>query len=380
MAQDKSVMGRRFITFEQERIMSLWENRVEYNISESGVHPLTVTKLVEDPSFVEELLTTGLTYPQSNGIDKLREHIAALYPGANSNNVLVTTGCAQANYTAILTLMEPGDEIVIMLPNYLQIWGIAHNLGLNVKSFHLKEELRWFIDLDELEDAVTDNTRLIAVVNPNNPTGHILTGDEMDAIAAAADRVGAWLLADEVYAGAERVTDKFTPSFWGRTEKVLAMNSLSKAYGLPGLRIGWVVAPEEIIAEIWARQDYITIGTTMLGNKLAAYALSPEIRPRIIARTRKYIRDGYGNLEAWLEENEGTFTLIPPQAAAIAFPRYHREINSTELVKLFIEKSVFCVPGDNFGLDHFIRISFGLPADYLNEGLRRLQQVLMKVG
>jgi len=369
-------MGREFFPFELERVMSIWENRVEYNISESGVHPMNIHELVEDGQLIEELLTTEIGYVQTNGTIELRERIAALYPGANPDNVLVTVGAAQANYTTILTVLEPGDEMVIMLPNYMQIWGVAKNFGLRPKSFSLKEELEWGIDLDELDRTVSNKTKLIAICNPNNPTGHIMSIDEMDAVVNAADRVGAWLLADEVYAGAERVTDEVTPTFWGRYDRVLAVNSLSKAYGLPGLRIGWVVAPTETAEEIWARQDYITICTTMLSNKLASYALSPEIRPGILDRTRKYIRKGYGNFERWCNEHEDLFSLVPPQAAAIAFIRYHRDINSSELVRRLInEQATFVVPGDHFGMDHYLRISFGLADDYVNEGLRRLHQV-----
>ncbi len=369
-------MSQQFVPFELERMLSIWENRVAYNLSESGVHPMTTEELVRDPQLIAELLSTELNYPQANGSLELRERVAALYPGATSDNVLVTTGCAQANFTSLLTVLEPGDEIVMMLPNYMQIWGIAHNFGFPIKTFSLKEELGWGVDLDELERTVTDKTKLIAVVNPNNPTGHILTPEEMDAIVAAADRVGAWLLCDEVYAGAERVTDEVTPSFWGRYERVLATGGLSKAYGLPGLRTGWVVAPAETAEQIWARQDYITICTTMLSNRLAAHALSPEVRPRILSRTRAYIRRGYANFEGWCEGHGDLISMTPPQAAAIAFIRYHRQINSTELVKRLIQKDAFVAAGDLFGMDNFLRISFGLPADYLNAGLDRLSQVI----
>ncbi len=369
-------MNSEFFPFELERFMSIWEHRVEYNLSESGVHPMKIDELVQEGQLIEELLATEMGYVQTNGSIELRERIAALYPGAKPENVLVTVGAAQANYTTILTVLEPGDEIVIMLPNYMQIWGLAKNFGLRPKSFSLKEELEWGIDLDELDRTVSNKTKLIAICNPNNPTGHIMSIDEMDAVVNAADRVGAWLLADEVYAGAERVTDEVTPTFWGRYDRVLAVNSLSKAYGLPGLRVGWVVAPTETCEEIWAHQDYITICTTMFGNKLASHALSPDVRTRILDRTRKYIRKGYGNLEHWCNEHEDLFSLVPPQAAAIAFVRYHRDINSSELVRRLInEQGTFVVPGDHFGMDRYLRISFGLADDYVNEGLRRLHQV-----
>jgi len=346
-------------------------------MSESGVSPTTVRGLVDDPAVVEELLTTELNYPEANGMIELREHIAALYPGATPDNVLVTVGCSEANFIATQTLLAPGDEMVVMLPNYMQIWGLGHNYGMRLKPFHLREELGWAPDLDELHDAVSERTRLIAVCNPNNPTGYILTEAEMDGVVAAAARVGAWLLADEVYSGTERLTDIQTPSFWGRYDKVLAMNSLSKAYGLPGLRIGWVVGPMDTVDEIWARHEYTVIRPTMLAHRLAAIALSPQVRPHLIQRARDYIRRGFPILDGWMESHEGTFSLVPPRAAAIAFPRYHLDVNSTELVERLIhEKSVLIVPGDHFGMDHYLRISHGLPEDYLRAGLDRIDEMI----
>ena len=372
-------MKKDFYPFMLERDMSVWENKVKYNLSESGVHPMTITDLSEgNNEFVEQILTSELNYAQANGIPELRDNIAALYPGASRENVIVTTGAAQANFTSVLTALDPGDEIVVMLPNYMQIYGIGINYGLDVKTFSLKEELGWSVDIDEVGDVVSDKTKLIAVCNPNNPTGHIMTDDEMNAVVAAADRTGAWLLSDEVYAGAEHNQEEVTPSFWGRYDRVLAVGSMSKAYGLPGLRIGWVVAPADMVDEIWARQDYVTISASMLGNKLAAYALSPEVLPRIIARTRQHVRSGYKNLDKWVQEHSDLLSVIPPQAAAIAFVRYHTEVNSSELVQRLIkEHDTYIVPGDLFGLDHHLRVSYGMSADYVNEGLSRIYRTLV---
>jgi aspartate/methionine/tyrosine aminotransferase len=370
-------MSGEFVPFELERWMSTWENIVEFNLSESGVHPMTVEELVEDPQRIEDLLSTGLNYPQTNGLLELRERIADLYPHATSDNVLVTTGAAQANFTSIWTLLEPNDEIAVMLPNYMQIWGLAQNFRLKLQTFSLEEKKNWTLDLDALSKAVTKDTKLIAVCNPNNPTGHIFTTDEMEAIVSIADRVGAWLLADEVYAGAERTTDETTPSFWGRYDRVLAVGSMSKAYGLPGLRLGWVVAPEETVEALWSRQDYITIGNTMLANKLAAFALDPQVLSRIVARTRDYIRKGYDNFELWAQDHEDLFSWVPPQAAAVVFVRYARQTNSSELCERLIrEESAYVVPGDHFGMDGYLRISFGLPKEYLLEGLKRVHRVV----
>jgi aspartate/methionine/tyrosine aminotransferase len=364
-----------------ERMMSKFEQEVDYNLSESGVHPITVDELLAGkPGLVEDLLRTDLNYPHVNGIPALRRNIARLYPGATPENVLVTVGAIEANYISIRTLLEPGDEIVVMLPNYMQIWGLAKNHGLALKTFPLLEAEGWAPDLGALEEAVTPQTRLIAVCNPNNPTGRILGVDEMDAITAIASRAGAWILADEVYSGAERLSDVDTPSFYGRYDKVVATGSMSKAYGMPGLRIGWAVAPVETIDQIWARHEYVNISATMLSNKLAALALSPEVRPRILERTRRYIRQGYPVLQEWMDAHPETFSLTPPGAAAIAFIRYHLDINSSEFAeRLRREKSVLIVPGDHFGMDHFLRVSFGLPHDYLVPGLNRIKELVEEI-
>lgn len=370
-----------FQPFVMERMMSKFEQDVEYNLSESGVHPMLFRELLaDDPDYIDHLLTTDLNYPHVNGIPELRENIAALYDGASPDNVLVTVGAIEANYITTRTLLSAGEEIVFMLPNYMQIWGIAKNHGFNIKTFRLRENNRWAPDLDELNKLVTSKTRLIAVCNPNNPTGYILTNAEMDNIIATAERAGAWILADEVYSGTERLTDEQTPSFYGRYDKIVAMGSMSKAYGLPGLRIGWVVGPADTIDEIWARHEYTTISATMLSNKLAAIALSPGVRPRIIQRTRNFIRQGYPVLQQWMDNHKDTFSVTPPQAAAIAFVRYHLDVNSTALTeRLRKEKSVLIVPGDHFGMDNLVRISFGLPHDYLMAALDRMHDLIVEL-
>ncbi len=370
-----------FQPFVMERMMSKWENVVDVNLSESGVHPMTLGELLEmgglDHSAVTDVL---INYPQANGTVELRETIAAMYPGATADDVLVTVGAAEANYLALTTLLQPGDEALIMLPNYMQVWGIAKNRGITVRECHLSEEREWAPDLAELEAAATPRTKLIAVCNPNNPTGRIMTDAEMDAVVAVAERTGAWLLADEVYRGAERETDEEAPSFYGRYDKVLAQGSMSKAYGLPGLRIGWSVGPAKTLDDMWARHEYTTISTTALSNRLAALALSEKVRPQILARTRRYIRDGYPVLEEWMKGHGDMFQVVPPQAAAIAFARYRIGVNSTELVnRLKSEKSVLIVPGDHFGLDGHLRISYGLPHDYLRDGLDRIHQMLVEL-
>jgi len=362
-----------------ERMQSTWENRVRYNLSESGVHPLAVRELLADAAAQERLLDQELIYPQSNGSEELRGHIARLYPGATADNVLVTNGTSEANFVCIWGFVEPGDEVVLMLPNYMQIWGVARGFGATVKPFYLREGLGWQPDLDELRQAITSRTKMIAVCNPNNPTGAVLNQEAMEAIVAEARHVGAWLLADEVYRGTER-NGQTTPTFWGRYERMLCTAGLSKAYGLPGLRIGWIVAPPEEALRLWSYRDYTTISPSTLGDLLARVALAPGTHERLIERTRGILNANFPLFKAWIDAHGDLFRLIPPAAGAIAYLRYRLDINSTALVeRLLHEKSVLIVPGDHFGMDHYLRIGYGSPPEYLRTGLDRIEELLREL-
>ena len=356
--------------FQMERMQSEWENRVAHNLSESGVHPMTVEELL-DPSERDEVLRERLLYVQSNGSDALRAAVAALYPGAEARNVVVTTGTAEANYISIWRLVEPGDEVVMLLPNYMQTWGIVRAQGGTVVPWALREELGWAPDLDDLSRALTPRTRLVIVCNPNNPTGSVLGRDAMREIVARTARQGAWLLVDEVYRGAEREGEE-TPTFWGSYDRLLVTCGLSKAYALPGLRIGWVVGPADTVAELWGRKDYLTISPGALSDVLARKALRPDVRARILARTRGILRANYPVLEEWVGRQDD-LRMVPPRAGAIAYLRYGWPVNSTALVtRLRDEHGVLIVPGDHFGMDGYLRIGFGNePAD-LRAGLARI--------
>jgi aspartate/methionine/tyrosine aminotransferase len=368
----------RFELFEMERMQSTYEYQVRYNLSESGVHPMRLSELVDErewPGFREELLG----YPQTNGTKELRERISDLYPGSDIANVIVTNGTAEANFISILSLIEPGDEAVVMLPNYMQIWGLTRSLGAEAKRFHLDPERDWKPDLDELEDRVSEKTRLIAVCNPNNPTGAVMNEDDMRRTCQIAGRVGAWVLSDEVYQGAE-LDGETTPTFWGWYDRLLVSCGLSKAYGLPGLRIGWVVGPSEKIAELWSYKDYTTISPGALSDRLARWALEPARRAGILERTRTTLRKQLPLLRKWTDEHDGLFEMTAPRAGAFAVLRYHLDINSTELIeRLRKEKSVLIVPGDQFELDHYVRIGYGGEPEVLEKGLTLFSELVNEV-
>ena len=369
----------RIPSFAMERMQSTWENLVDYNLSESGVHPMRLEELVEDPADRSGLLGQELVYPQSNGTVELRERVAAMYPGATADHVEVTNGGSEANFVTMWHLVEPGDEVVSMVPNYGQTLGLAEAFGGTLKPWPLRltaDGKRWHIDIDDLRRLVTGKTRLIILCNPNNPTGARIPASDLDAICQVASTVGAWVLSDEIYRGAE-LDGVETPSVWGRYERVIVTSGLSKAYGLPGLRIGWIVSSPQLVATTWGYHDYTTIGPGTLSDRLARIALQPAMRAKILARTRRILLTNLPVITGWLDAHAERFSYALPDAGAIVYMRYHDAINSTVLVdRLRIEKSLLIVPGDHFGMDGYLRIGFGSETRYLRDGLDRLDHLL----
>jgi aspartate/methionine/tyrosine aminotransferase len=372
--------------FEMERMQSLYWHRVDYDLSESGVRPLTVAELLgesEDGEAARAFVRTALGYPLSEGSEQARERIAQWYPGAGPHNVTVMNGGSEANFLTLWTLLEPGDRLAFMVPNYLQGWGLGRHFADATDTFGLKlteregGDLGWALDVDELERAVTERTKAIMVCNPNNPTGHVLSADEMDAIVGAASRVGAWIVADEIYRGAEVHSDEATPTFWGRSDKVVVTSGLSKAFGMPGLRVGWAVAPTSVIEGIWIHHDYTTLTPGMLSDRLCAVAMEPVRREWVLARTRDIMRRQLPPLEEWIASHDDIFRYARPQAGAIAYVEYDLPIESTALVdRIREEGSVLLVPGDAFGLGKGIRFGFGFEIEHTLKGLARVDDTL----
>lgn len=371
--------------FHMERTQSLYENEVKWNLSESGVSPLRVEELLEGDAGRSELLSTALKYPESNGSRLLRERIALFYPGATAENVLVTTGTSEANYTTLWGLLEKGDRAAVMLPSYLQAWGLARAYAGRADAYRLVEKRRglakrWVLDVEGLQRAVTKRTKVIMVTNPNNPTGAVLTEDEMDEIVTAARKVGAWIVADEVYRGAEVEGDAPTPTFWGRYSRVVVTAGLSKAFGLPGLRIGWTVAPPAQTARFWSYQDYTTLTPSMLSDRLARAAMEPGRRDAILARTREIIRRQLPEVEAWVRSKEGLLESIWPVAGAIILVKYRLPIGSVALFeRLRREKSVLITPGAHFGVGKYIRVGYGYDLGKVKLGLAKIDDLFSEL-
>jgi aspartate/methionine/tyrosine aminotransferase len=374
-----------FQPFDLEYYQSQFEHDVDINLADSSVKCLTTRELLTEAE-QQQLLDTGLFYPQVNGTTELRRAIAALYPKAGPENVLVTVGAAQANSMVAATLLRPGDEVVVVSPGYRQIWGLAKGLGCEVRELKLRSENDWRPDLDELDALVTPRTRLVSVVNPNNPTGIAFTEDEMSRVVAACERVGAWLHSDEVYRGTERSGPE-TPSFWGRYSRLVCTGSVSKAYGLAGLRIGWLISDPATIEELWRRHEYATIAAAAPSMTLAAIALQPEKRARLVERQRALSRAGYAVLDEWLasqatsSDSATRFTMRPSVATCIAFLRYDIPIPSFEVAEhIRRTQSLLVAPGSFLGAEQHLRVTVGYDEAKVRNALQRISVAMSELA
>ena len=368
-------------TFELERQQSLWEHRVDVNLSESGVEPLSLDGLAEMGLDLDWLRAVPLEYIQSNGTPELRSQLAAQYAGASSEHVLVTNGSSEANYVTVQVLIEPGDEVVAIVPNYLQVALAARGAGAVVRDVSLlacEDESSWSLDWETFEAAVGERTKLIYVSHPNNPTGHVFTPSELDRIAAAAERVGAWVLSDEVYRGAvhDLAPGEEAPGMWGRGERVIAVSGLSKAYGLPGARLGWMVGPPEFVERCWARRDYTTIAPGALSDAIARFATEPSNQERLYERARRMMRVNRETFRDWTGRQNGALAYREPRAGAYAFVPFRENGRLADCAafaeRLRRNRSVLLVAGRWAGMPGYLRFGLGPPPVTFAEGLRRV--------
>ena len=369
-----------FVPFALEHYQSLHERNVELNLADSSVKCVTTREWLTE-SEIETLLDTGLFYPEVNGTTALRSAIAGLYPQATMANVLVTVGASQANSMVCQTLLEPGDEVVVMTPGYRQIWGTALNMGCTVRELPLNPDNGWRIDLDVLDQVVTAKTKLVAIVNPNNPTGTVMTAAEQQRVVAACARVGAWLHVDEVYTGTEYPGEPDTASFWGTYDRLIVTNSLSKAYGLAGVRIGWAVTTPHMAEELWRRHEYAVIAAAAPSMTLAEIALQPAKRTQLLTRQRSISQAGVQVMREWIATQGGRFSVQPAQATSIAFVRYHFDVPSYDFAEqIRTTQSVLVAPGSTLGAEHHLRITVGYEPAKIRTALERIAAAATALG
>jgi aspartate/methionine/tyrosine aminotransferase len=364
-------------TFALERWMTTWETQVDYDIAESGILPMTVNELLDllpaddRASALSQLLDTRLGYSEAPGSLELRSLLAATYASTGPSEILVTTGAIEANFLAFNTLLEPGDHVVAVYPAYQQLYSVPRAIGCDVSLWELRPENGFRYDLDELEALVRPSTKLIVINTPHNPTGAMLSPDQLARVYDLALSTGARVLSDEAYRWLEIPGgDELAPPVRELGAAGISIGTFSKPFGLPGLRIGWIAGPAHFVADCWAMRDFITLSPGKLNDALAVIALRHQ--DQIVARTRRIVTENLATARACFSEYGDLVSWVEPRGGLLAMLRYELDIDSMALAdRLAAEYSVMLAPGSAFGYEHHLRIGIGQDPRVFSEGLAR---------
>ena len=365
--------------FALERWMTRWETVVEFDLAESGIKPMTVAELLDLEGrdvALSHMLSISLGYSEARGTEELRTLIAGLYHDLTPDDILITTGAIEANFLLFNVLLNPGDHVIVVDPAYQQLQSVPKAIGCDVSLWRLRPENEFRYDLDELEALVNVRTRLIVINTPHNPTGSVITDDEQRRIYQIAERVGAQVMGDEAY---RWLSLPGRSPFAGPVRELgtrgISVGTLSKPFGLPGLRIGWIAATSQIVQACWAQRDYISLSPGKLNDYLATLAI--KHRESIFARTQAIASKNLVVLEQWIHQREEMITWVAPRGGLLGLLHYDIDVPSYELAdRLASEASVMLAPGAAFGYEHFLRIGVGGDPDVFREGLARAAQVL----
>jgi aspartate/methionine/tyrosine aminotransferase len=372
----------RLTPFALERWMTTYETMVEFDLAESGIHPLTTTELLafdpEPDKRAHELLNIPLNYSEARGTHELRSRIAATYDGLTPNDILITTGAIEANYLLFNALLAPGDEVVSVFPAYQQLYTVPEAIGCTVQTVKLREEDGYRYDVDELRRLVTDRTRMIVINTPHNPTGSALSAAECRAVYALADSVGASVLADEAYRWITVDDVPLPPPMRDLGPRAISVGTLSKPFGIPGLRLGWMAATAEIAARCWSYRDYTSLSPSGLSDYLACLAFAH--REAILARTHDISARNLATFRGFLAEHRDLFSWVEPRGGLLGLLRYHLDLPSETVAnRLAEEASVMLAPGSAFGMEGRLRLGLGARPDRFLTGLARAERFFLRL-
>ncbi|MCJ7624576.1 MAG: aminotransferase class I/II-fold pyridoxal phosphate-dependent enzyme [Anaerolineaceae bacterium] len=355
-----------FKRMEIEAWFDAYQFKKEYDIGESGVKFFKLGDLDIDLSSVD------LRYGYHLGTPELRELIASFSPGLSASQVGVTTGAGEAIFAVMAALVGPKDHAVIEVPNFPSLYEVPASLNRGYSLFPLAFEEDFRPDIDRLKSLIKPETKLIALTHPNNPTGSVISAKELEAFIELAESIDAYLLVDETYR--ELSFDEPAPLAAALSPKAISITSMSKAYGIPGIRIGWVAAQEEIINAVCAVREQITICNSALGEKITLEVL--RRKDAFLTEVRKTVLDNYQILKTWMEKRDD-LEWVAPQGGVVAFPRLVEDVPADDMCRLLVEKyKAFVVPGFCFQMPRYFRLGFGGNEPELRAGLDRLDQAL----
>jgi len=367
--------------FDIEIWMNEFENHCAYNLAETCVASLTIEQLLslseKKETVLSDLLPMKLTYGAIEGSDRLRSSICQLYNNQQLGNIIITHGAIGANALVYQTLVRAGDHVISVLPTYQQHYSIPESLGADVDILALRAENKFLPDLDELRQLMRADTRLIAITNPNNPPGALIAEAVLQQIVEIAQQAGAYILCDEVYRGTDQAGDGISASIADLYEKGIATNSMSKAFSLAGLRLGWITAAESFIGEISIHRDYNTISVSMIDDYFACLAM--EAKDKILERSRQITRGNLQILDNWVA-SQPLISYVKPKSGTTALLKYDLDLPSRDFcIQLLEETGVLLTPGSTMDMEGWIRIGYANDPKILIQGLDKVSGFLQSI-
>lgn len=366
--------------FKLERYFAEYEFKVRYLLSPSDCESLSLKELlsIADAGSRQLWEDLHLGYTESQGNPILREEISRMYEGIDPEEVVVAVP-EEAIFIAMQTLLRPGDQIVAIYPAYQSLYQLAESLGCEVIRWKFEfDGQKWRLDLNQLENTLTEKTRLLVINFPHNPTGYLPNLDEFRSIIGLAEKHGIYVFSDEMYRMLEYDPEKRLPSACDLYPRAMTLSGLSKSFALPGLRVGWLVSHDKGLREAWmVYKDYTTICNSAPSEILGVAAL--RVRDVIIARNLDIIQDNLELARHFFEKYPDKFTWIPPQAGSVAFPRWNGSIPIDQLARdLVISQEVMVVPGNIFDCPgNYFRV--GLGRKTFADGLMRFDNFLQRI-
>lgn len=367
--------------FKVEEWMNEYENDAVYNLGETCVDSFTLNDLLElagenPEEYLANLKDLRLTYGHIFGSPELLKGIASLYKDLLPANIIPTHGAIGANHQTIISTVRPSDNVVSFLPTYQQHYSIPRAIGADTRILHLKPEDNFIPNMDRLKSMIDKNTKMIVFTNPNNPTGSWMTLDVLEEIVDIAKRVGAYILADEVYRGISE-DGSYMHSIVDIYDKGISTGSMSKIFSLAGLRLGWIASKnEDVIKQCRTRRDYDTISCGTLNDLFSSLALANK--EKIFHRNRAILNKNRKILDDWVGETKGVH-YVKPVAGTTALLYYDKDIASYDLsIRLIKEKKVLVTPGAAFDMEGCVRIGYAFDSKELRKGLDKLAELLME--
>lgn len=349
--------------FKLERFFAKYEFSTPYLLSSSDCESFTVAELLAlEENAEEQFKNLWLGYTEAQGNPELRAEISKLYDNIKPEEILVFSGAEEGIFVFMNVLLEPGDHIIVQCPAYQSLYAVAEAIGCRVTAWEMKPENGWKPDMGLLKKSINENknTKAIILNSPHNPTGFQFSGEEFEAVMEIAKVNGLYVFSDEVYRFLEYEPGGRLPAAADIYEKGLSLSVMSKTFGLPGLRIGWIAAKDrKLLQRLAAFKDFTTICNSAPSEFLSTLAL--RHRKVLIERNLKIIRKNLGLLDAFFEKHAGIFKWVRPEAGPIAFPELRPEIDAEEFCINLAEKNgVLLLPGTVYDIEgrHF-RIGFG---------------------